>query len=80
MGLFQDILLEAEQARQWDIIRSLPSPRPASVERFDGFMVPDDAAQVMGISLERLELLARQGVLEWRVFDGDVLVRPAVIA
>jgi hypothetical protein len=37
------------------------------------------AAEAMGVSLEEVAALARRGCLEAREFDGDVLIRPAIV-
>lgn len=81
MGLFESALDELDEWTHRDIFRRLPRrSRPRQGDPHDGFLTPDRAAAVMGVSEADVHALAGRGMLDSTRIGGRLLIRPAVLS
>lgn len=81
MNVFEHLLERHERLRHARILSSVPRQSPSTAVGVDGFLPPEDAAKVMGVSLQELALLVEQGRLEAEdVGMSELWVRPAVVS
>jgi hypothetical protein len=79
MGLF-DEMADWQQRVSWARFwASLPGRRPRHPDRWQGFLLPAEAAEVLGIETDDVFGMVRRGELESQRFDDDLRVRPAIV-
>lgn len=78
MSLFESMLEELAEWRRRDIFRRLPRRSRPSHDPDDGFVSPDKAAAVMGVSVAEIMEMAGRGYVEIDFEKG--LIRPAVVS
>lgn len=78
MGLFESMLEELAEWTHRDIFRRLPRPSRPSHDWNDGFMGPEKAAVVMGVSVAEVHEMAGRGLLE--IDFEKRLIRPAIVS
>lgn len=78
MSPFEHMLEQMAEGRLRDILRRLPRRSRQRVDRNDGFMSPEKAAAVMGVSVAEVRELAGRGYLE--IDFEKKLIRPAIVS